>query len=90
MRITRSIVKIAEALAVLGVFGYLAYAIFFFGDLSGRQFFLVILIASFMISIFGKIAAAIIMAVLGVAGFIFMLVDGEDEDKPKIIKSKRV
>ncbi|MBO9152164.1 hypothetical protein ACFOTA_08095 [Chitinophaga sp. GCM10012297] len=90
MKITRSILKISEALVILGVFGYLAWVMFHFDNLGGRQFFLVILIASVMISIFGKIAAAIITLVIGLAGFVFMLTGKDDEDKPKIIKSKRV
>lgn len=90
MKITRSILKIIEALLILGVFGYLAYVMINFDQLSGRQFFFVILIASVMISIFGKIAAAVITAVIGIAGCIFMLADRDDDDRDKIIKPKRV
>ncbi len=90
MKITRSILKIAEALLLLGVFGYLAYTMINFDHLGGRQFFFVILIASVMTSIFGKIAAAIITAVIGIAGCILLLVDKDDEDDDKIIESKRV
>lgn len=90
MKITRSILKIIEALLILGVFGYLAYVMINFDQLSGRQFFFVILIASVMISIFGKIAAAVITAVIGIAGCIFMLADRDDDDQDKIVRSKRV
>ncbi|MGN7722434.1 hypothetical protein [Chitinophaga sp. 22620] len=90
MKITRSILKIIEALLILGVFGYLAYVMINFDQLSGRQFFFVILIASVMISIFGKIAAAVITAVIGIAGCIFMLADRDDDDQDKIVGSKRV
>ncbi len=75
---------------ILGVFGYLAYVMINFDQLSGRQFFFVILIASVMISIFGKIAAAVITAVIGIAGCIFMLADRDDDDQDKIVRSKRV
>lgn len=91
MKITRSILKILEALALLGAFGYLAYVMYNFDHLSGRQFRIVILIASVMTGIFGKVAAAVITAVIGVAGCIFLLADkDDDEDEDTIIKSKRV
>jgi hypothetical protein len=92
MKITRSILKIFEALVMLGVCGYLAYIMLNFDDLSGRQFFFVILIASVMTGIFGKITAAVITAVIGIAGSIFLLADkdDEDEDKDEIIESRRI
>ncbi len=59
--------RIFSALLVAAVFAYLAYSMYYFDQLSGRQFRIVILIAAFMTGIFGKIAAAVITAVLGLA-----------------------
>lgn len=83
--------RIAAALAVLALFAYLAYTMYYFDVLSGRQYRFVILIASFMVGIFGKTVAAVITAVAGliVAGFIALTKDDE-EDKDKIAPTQHL
>ncbi|RPD39633.1 hypothetical protein [Chitinophaga barathri] len=91
MTVTRSILKIGEALIFLAVCGYLAYTMYNIDHLQGRQFRIVILIASVMTGIFGKIIAAVITAVIGIAGCFFLIVDKDDEgNKDKIVESKKV
>ncbi|UUV20870.1 hypothetical protein [Paenimyroides aestuarii] len=82
--------KLFSALVVLATFVYLAYTMYFFDDLSGRQFFLVILIASFMIGIFGKTVAAIISLVIGLLAAIFVLWSKDEDESEKIIPTKKL
>lgn len=83
--------KIGGVLVAMAAFGYLAYVMYHFDDLTGRQYRLVILIASFMVGIFGKTVAAIITAVLGLALGCFALLSKDDEeDDDKIIPTKVV
>ncbi|MCZ4244126.1 hypothetical protein [Pedobacter punctiformis] len=82
--------KIFPALIVLGIFLYFANMVYNFDNLSGRQFALAIIVAGTMVSIFGKVAGAIITALLGIAGFIFVLRDKGDNNKEKTIPTKRL
>lgn len=72
--------RICAALAVLFLFGYLAYTMYRFDELSGRQYRIVMLIASFMVGIFGKLVAAIITAVTGLVAGIFVALNKDDYD----------
>lgn len=81
--------KIFAALAVVAFFAYFAYTMYFFDNLSGRQYAFVILIASFMVGIFGKATAAIITSILGLFAGIFIIYSKE-EDEDKIIPTKKL
>lgn len=83
--------RIGSALIVVAVFGYLAYTIYSSDHLSGRQFRIVLLIASVMTGIFGKTAAAVITAGIGLAAGIFLVADKEDDnDSDKIIPTRHL
>lgn len=82
--------KIFGALVVMAMFGYFAYTMYYFDNLSGRQYAFVILIASFMVGVFGKTVAAIITAVIGLLAGIFIIRSKDDEDEDKIIPTKKL
>lgn len=83
--------KIFTAIVVMAMFAYFAYTMLYIDNLSGRQFYIVLLIATFMVSIFGKTVAAIITAILGIfAGIFIILSKDDDDDRDKIIPTKRL
>lgn len=72
--------RICAALAVWFLFGYLAYTMYRFDEPGGRQYRIVTLVGSFMVGIFGKLAAAIIAAVMGLVAGIFVALHKEEDD----------
>jgi ABC-type multidrug transport system permease subunit len=82
--------RISGALIIAAIFAYLTYTMYAFEQLSGRQFRLVILIVSFMVGMLGKIAAAIITALIGLGLSIFSFLHKDDEDKDKIIPTRHL
>lgn len=76
---------------IILVFSYLALTMLSFDILTGRQYRIVIVIASFMVGIFGQTIAAIITALLGLGIGIFVIVSKDDEEeKDKIIPPKKL
>ncbi len=82
-KIWKVIGKIFTALLFAAIFAYLAYTMYTFDDLSGRQYAIVVLICGTMVGIFGKTVAAIITLVIGAGISIFSLFSKDDEDEEK-------
>ena len=82
--------RISGALVIAAVFAYLAYTMYNFDHPGVRQFRLVLLVAGFMVSIFGKMAAAVITAITGLAVTFFTFRDKDDEDEDKIVPTRHL